>query len=118
MLSAQEYQDLVAAHMSEEVLQRRVVDIARSCGWLAYHTYDSRRSVAGFPDLVLVHAAHGTGRVLFRELKTMKGRVSTAQKRWIDKLAVAGADVAVWRPEDLLSGAVVADLVVQSGGAP
>ena len=117
MLSAQEYQALVAERMSEDQLQRAVVRVAREQGWLVYHTYDSRRSVAGFPDLVLVHAAHGAGRLLFRELKTVKGRVSAAQRVWLAKLAAAGADVAVWRPADLLGGVVVADLV-RPVGAP
>ena len=40
--------------MNEAELQRNVLSLAAMTGWLAYHTYDSRRSQAGFPDLVLV----------------------------------------------------------------
>jgi hypothetical protein len=61
-----------------------------------YHTHNSRRSEPGFPDLTVV-GAHG---VLFRELKSERGRVTADQRRWLDALAAAGADVVVWRPCD------------------
>lgn len=104
MLTTTEYRDQVAADMREAVLQARVEQHARALGWLAYHTHDSRRSAAGFPDLVLVHA--GQRRTLFRELKTQRGRVSPAQADWLRALVLAGEDAAVWRPADLLSGHV------------
>lgn len=63
----------LAADMKEAVLQAQIEQLARTLGWLVYHTHDSRRSQAGFPDLVLVHARQR--RVLWRELKTQKGRV-------------------------------------------
>jgi len=50
---------------------------------------------AGFPDLVLVG-----GRVLYRELKSMRGRTSDAQSAWLASLRAAGADACVWRPSD------------------
>lgn len=108
MLTTEEYRDQQAAEMRESVLQLRVEQHARALGWLAYHTHDSRRSAAGFPDLVLVHA--GQRRTLFRELKTQRGRVSTAQADWLRRLTLAGQDAAVWRPADLVSGAIVAQL--------
>ena len=84
-------------HETEAQFQARVVELARWCGWLHYHTHDSRRSAAGFPDLVLVHAQRG---VLFRELKTETGIVTGAQQMWIHRLTLAGANAAVWRPRD------------------
>ena len=48
-----------------------VVDLARTLGWRVYHTYDSRRSQPGFPDLVLVRE-----RILFLELKSETGKLS------------------------------------------
>jgi hypothetical protein len=63
---------------------------------LFFHDGFSRRSEAGFPDLVLVR----DGRLLFRELKTATGTLSEAQRRWIAALELAGADVRVWRPGD------------------
>lgn len=80
----------------ERDFQAAVLDMARTLGCVAYHTHDSRRSEPGFPDLVIV----GHRGVLFRELKTEKGRLSAAQNDWISRLARAGADVAVWRPSD------------------
>ncbi|MEW1964651.1 VRR-NUC domain-containing protein [Micrococcus sp. NPDC078436] len=91
----EEYVRMMAAAMSERDLQDAVVRMAESLGWKVYHTYDSRRSGPGWPDLVLGR----DGRVLFRELKTMKGRVSKDQQEWIGLLAAAGDDVAVWRPD-------------------
>lgn len=62
------------AQQSEAELQRMVTRLADTLGWtLQYHTHDSRRSQAGFPDLVLVHP--GQGRIVYAELKTMKGVV-------------------------------------------
>lgn len=93
---AREYQ---VNQWSEKQFQDHVMLVARRLGWLIYHTHDSRRSVPGFPDLVLVHPRHG---VLFRELKTKKGRVSPDQKDWIAQLTAAGSDADIWRPADLL----------------
>ena len=83
--------------MSEKEFQDAVVEFARWTGWLVFHDNDSRRNVAGFPDLVLVHPVRG---VLFCELKTDTGRVTAAQQRWLDTLTAAGAEAYVWRPDD------------------
>ena len=78
---------------TEKQFQSIVVAEVKKRGWMIYHTYDSRRSAPGFPDLVLVRE-----RVLFRELKTEKGRLTPAQKEWQDALIEGGADYSVWRP--------------------
>lgn len=83
--------------VSEKDFQAALVDYARLRGWMVYHTYDSRRSVPGFPDLVLVHPVRG---VMFRELKTDKGRVSKAQRDWLAAINKAGGDAGLWRPRD------------------
>jgi len=106
MLTPEQYAALVAADMTEAALQSKVEQVARTLGWLTYHTHNSRRSAPGFPDLVLVRRS----RVLYRELKTEKGRTSPAQREWLAALAAAGQDVALWRPSDLVSGRVAADL--------
>lgn len=99
--------------MSERAFQQGVLKLARFHGFaLAYHTHDSRRSAPGFPDLVLVNPR--TGRVLWRELKTNKGRVSPEQRAWLDGLAAAGMDAGVWRPNDLEAGLVIAELTGKS----
>ena len=106
-MKAADYRTVAARAMTEADLQAQVIAAAKSLKWLAYHTHDSRRSEPGFPDLVLVHPLHG---ILFRELKTETGRISKDQDRWISGLARAGANVTVWRPRDLLSGAIIDQL--------
>ena len=88
----------VNAMVAERDFQQSVIDLARVYGFaLVYHTFDSRRSVPGFPDLVLV----GHGRCLFAELKTERGRLSAAQKGWLAALEeCAGIENYVWRPSD------------------
>jgi len=80
--------------ITEAQWQCLVTDLATACGWQWYHTHDSRRSPAGFPDLVLARP----GRLLFVELKTERGRVSHAQRVWEYALRQAGAEWVVWRP--------------------
>lgn len=82
--------------VSEKAWQAKVVETARWRGWLAYHTHDSRRSAAGFPDLVLVRG----DRLIFAELKTDAGKVTPAQNAWLDRLGDAVPEVYVWRPKD------------------
>ena len=69
--------------MSEKEFQSQIVQLARLQGWLVYHTFDSRRSEPGFPDLVL---AHEEGGVLFREIKTDTGKTTGAQELWLQVL--------------------------------
>ena len=40
--------------MTEKQFMAQVVELAKLKGWLVYHTYDSRRSEPGFPDLCMV----------------------------------------------------------------
>lgn len=83
-------------HIPEHQFQTKVVDLCKWYRLMVYHTYDSRRSNPGFPDLVIV----GPGGVIFAELKSSTGKVSLAQQEWIDKLNSAGGTAYVWRPED------------------
>ena len=80
--------------LTEKDFLAQVVRLARLLGWLAYHTHDSRRSAAGFPDLVLVRP----GRLLFAELK-VRSTLTTDQEAWLAALAAAGAEVFVWTPD-------------------
>jgi hypothetical protein len=63
---------------------------------MRYHTHDSRRSPAGFPDLVLVHPTRPELGIVFLELKSAKGRTSPAQARWIMALRRSGEAGRVW----------------------
>lgn len=86
----------------ERSLQDAVEDIATLLGWKSYHTYDSRRSVAGFPDLVLCHPGRKgiPGQVIYAELKAESGNVTAEQQGWLDALRSAGQTVFVWRPSE------------------
>jgi hypothetical protein len=73
--------------LTEKEWQAQVLDLARLYGWRhAYHTFDSRRSASGFPDLVLVRE-----RALFAELKSKSGKVSAAQADWLAALVAPSA---------------------------
>jgi len=86
-----------AGRLTEAQWQRRVIDLAGWCGWLAYHPFDSRRSTAGWPDLALVR----DGRLVLAELKSEAGRVSPEQRTWLAELSsVAGVETYLWRPSD------------------
>ncbi len=88
--------------LSESELQQMIVDRASVLGWLVYHTYDSRRSAPGFPDLVLCRA----GRVVIVEVKSEKGRLSKDQAIWLRELGIGDQpsrshEVYLWRPSDM-----------------
>jgi hypothetical protein len=84
-------------HVSEKEFTQQVRDLARLCGFMEYHTYRSKHSSAGFPDLCLARG----GRLIFAELKTEKGKVSPSQAEWLDALdQVPGVEAYLWRPSD------------------
>lgn len=95
-LTRDEWNARIVATTTEKAWQAQVLAIARLAGWLVYHPFDSRRSVPGFPDLTLVRGP----RLMFVELKTQKGRVTTDQQKWLDALGSASVEVYVWRPAD------------------
>jgi VRR-NUC domain len=89
--------EVLDRHVTEGQLQRQVLQLARLRGWLAYHPYDSRHSEAGWPDLALCRPP----RLLLVELKSSRGRVSQAQRRWLDLLGQCpGVECYCWRPAD------------------
>jgi hypothetical protein len=85
--------------MTHEELQQAVIDIALRLGWMHYHTYDSRHSDPGFPDLVLVHGERC--RIVWIEVKTAAGAVTSAQTKWHDALARCDEEIYVVRPAHL-----------------
>jgi hypothetical protein len=84
-----------ALPLTEKQFMAQIIELARLKNWLVYHVFDSRRSESGWPDIVLCK-----DRVIFVEVKTQKGRLSPAQKSWLDALEKAGAECYVWRPAD------------------
>lgn len=107
-MKVQDYRALQAKAMSERQLQDQIIELSKQMGWLSYHTFDSRRSTPGFPDLVLVHPKQR--RVIWRELKSETGTTSAEQKVWISTLLLVGEDVDVWRPRDWVSGRIEKEL--------
>jgi len=82
--------------MTEAELQNAVIDLCKLLNWSYYHTYNSRRSVPGFPDMCLVK-----DRIIFVELKSEKGRLSPAQRQWRDDIQGAGGEWYLVRPTGL-----------------
>ena len=93
--------------MTEAQLQRDVIALATMLGYRRiYHTYDSRRSAAGFPDLVLLRVSWPQ-RMLFVELKSVRGVVTPEQRAWLDDLdAFEDTEIYIWRPSHWLSGEI------------
>tara|TARA_Y100000310_G_C20163888_1_gene570467 strand:- start:158 stop:457 length:300 start_codon:yes stop_codon:yes gene_type:complete len=85
--------------MTEKELTRQVVQEAKNCGWLVYHTFLSVHSKAGFPDLCLVRPPY----MLMAELKSDEGTVKPAQEEWLGalKLVTEPLETYLWRPSSL-----------------
>lgn len=60
----------------------------------------------GYPDLTIV----GPGGFMWRELKDDGKYPTPEQKAWLADLTAAGADADVWKPKDLISGRIKAEL--------
>jgi hypothetical protein len=89
--------------MTEAQLQAAVMNLARLLGWKSCHVWISIRSNPGFPDCCFVRGE----RLIFAELKSERGKVSEAQRDWLDALgAVPGVETFVFYPSDWLSGRI------------
>lgn len=76
---------------TEEEFTELMLSIATAKGWARrYHTHDSRRSTAGYPDWTMVHTRQR--RVLFLELKGWAGEATQEQLDWLRDLDAAGAE--------------------------
>lgn len=81
----------------EKDWQRQVVQLAKQLGYTRiYHTFDSRRSTHGFPDLVLAR-----DRIVYLELKREKTNLTDEQIGWLRALRAAGGEAYVARPRHL-----------------
>lgn len=91
----------------ERDFQRSVIDLARRTGWRVHHTRPALtqrgrwltpvQGDVGFPDLVLCRPP----RLIVAELKRVGGRLTAAQRGWLDALGqCAGVECYLWRPED------------------
>ena len=94
-MEAADFRRMVDKKLTEKEWQAHVIETATLFGWRCYHTFDSRRSADGFPDLVMVRE-----RVVWAELKRETGKLTVAQWDWITALEAAGQEVYVWKPSD------------------
>lgn len=69
----------LAPYLTEAQMQDTIRTAALLNGWTYMHVYNSRRSPAGFPDVIAVK----DGRMLVFELKKQSGRVRPKQREWI-----------------------------------
>lgn len=95
MIAAADYRVERDRLMTERDYQDLIISAAKTFGWTCYHTYLSRRSEPGFPDLCLVKPPT----LIFLEVKTEHGRVGPRQAHWIAILgAVPGVIARIVRP--------------------
>jgi len=95
---------LAANEVSEKIWMDQVITLAKMNGWQVFHPSPHqvrpgvfRSDGNGFPDLVLAHRERG---LIFAELKTERGKMSTSQKVW--GLSIAPhAEWYMWRPSQL-----------------
>lgn len=96
--------------MTEREFQRQVTELAALLGWHVAHFRPAQTARgwrtpvqgslgAGWPDLVLVRVRDR--RLVFAELKSETGRVSSRQAEVHGLLEAAGHPVNLWRPADI-----------------
>ena len=85
--------------ITEKAWQKQLEALAKTLGYThIYHTFMSRWSDKGFPDLVLVHP--GQKRVVYIECKRESGKLTDHQREWLAALESAGQEAYVLRPSD------------------
>jgi hypothetical protein len=102
----------MAARMTERELEDQVRKLIKDLGLKGFHVWQqhAQRADRGFPDWVIA----GPGGHIFRELKRESESPSPRQEEWLALLAWGGGDVGVWRPSDLISGRIAAELIAIS----
>lgn len=80
--------------LTEAQFATQIMQLARTLGYMRYHTWLSRHSAAGHPDELLVRPP----RALYAELKAETGKPSPPQIAWLDALTACGLEVHLWRP--------------------
>lgn len=100
--------------MTELELQRQVQVLCRRYDVDLDHRHQPLQDRPGWPDCSLL----GTRAAAFRELKTRTGKLSPAQQRTGARMQACGLDWSVWRPADLESGRIEAEISALSGRKP
>lgn len=92
--------------MTEAELEDAIEALCGEYGVFRFHVPDSRKMRRGLPDDILI----GLRGVLWRECKTSNNQLSTSQRVVAARLIRSGEDFRVWRPDDLRSGKIAADI--------
>ena len=92
--------------MTENELLGHITAACRDLRLLCFHDHDARRNIRGFPDLVIA----GPGGVIWAELKTPAGELSSDQAQWKWTLIGAGQNYKIWRPADWTTGRIMQEL--------
>lgn len=89
----------------EKQFQADVWKEFKRCGWAKkYHTHNSRKSDAGFPDLVIGRR----GQIIVAELKVGDNKPSEDQVEWLNLFKLAGIPTYLWYPADFADVVAVA----------
>lgn len=84
MTAPDAFDQSVARSLSEAQWQAHVEGLLGWCGYeLLYHTFDSRRSRRGFPDIVALRMSDRPTVLVVIELKSEAGRVTPEQYAWL-----------------------------------
>ena len=84
---------------AESELEEKIVERCGELGLMCFRAKPGERgglTPRGWPDLVIA----GPGGLVFRELKSARGRLDPGQWRVYHQLTEAGADYQIWRPRD------------------
>jgi hypothetical protein len=87
-------------------------ECARHDQW-PFHAKNAMHSSKGFPDLHIL--GRGPGRLMYRELKKERGRVTPDQVAALEWLNANGFDADVWRPSDWFSQRIQRELAALAG---
>ena len=106
--------------VKEKDFQAQLIKVVDMLGGLVYHTYDSRRSARGYPDLTIVLKDGAARRVLWAELKV--GKKQPTDSQWIWLRGLPDHQAYLWRPDDfdvavhiIATGHRVAPGIIQAG---
>lgn len=83
-------------NVSEKEWQQQVRELLRLNGWQSYHTFDSRRSDPGWPDIVALHPR--TGDLFVAELKSEYASATPEQLAWLEWFGACGIDAYLFKP--------------------
>ena len=107
------HRQLAKKMLEKPELTDTIIGLAQDLGWLVHHDRPARtdkgyrtaiQGDAGFPDLLMVHPVSGT--VICVELKREGKQPTEHQETWLAAFAKSPIRSGIWRPSDLLSGAV------------